>query len=74
MHAGDAISRFNPEQRHISTLLLNISEDAHRLISKKIEQFREEVFEIVKSDSSAQRIMQLSVQFFPKSQIKRSRA
>ncbi|MCB9496319.1 MAG: TIGR02147 family protein [Fibrobacteria bacterium] len=66
-HAGEAIGRFRPDQRHISSILLTVSESTQRQIRDKIDSFREEVFRLLKEDRSPDRVMQLSLQFFPRS-------
>ena len=58
------------EKRHVSTMVLNISEALSREINEMVEKFREEVFRKVEADRNPQRIMQLSVAYVPKSRIK----
>ena len=56
------------DKRHISTMLLSVSGEAKKKISDKIEEFREEIWKIVKDDpETPDRIMQLNIQYFPKS-------
>jgi uncharacterized protein (TIGR02147 family) len=70
--SAEAIDRFLPEQRHISTILLTVSESTAQTIQKKIEQFRQEVFELIQNDDNPERIMQLSLQYFPKSGVNKN--
>lgn len=65
--AGEAIARFPPDRRHVSTILLTVSEETQRQVRQRIEAFREDVFRLLREDKSPDRVMQLSVQFFPRS-------
>ena len=67
---GEALHRLPKEKRHVSTMVLNISESLSKEINDMVEKFREEVFRKVESDRNPQRIMQLSVAYVPKSRIK----
>lgn len=67
LQAADAPFKFRPEDRHVSTLLLMLSEGARKALREKIERFRQEVLDVVEKDSEpATGIMQLSLQYFPK--------
>ncbi len=66
-HAFGAIRKFPPEKRHISTMTVALSEKTHRLVLEKIEQFREEILKLAEEETQPQRIMQLSLQYFPRS-------
>ena len=67
LQAADAPFKFRPEDRHVSTLMLMVSETARRALKDKIERFRQEVLELVEKDAEpASGIMQLSIQYFPK--------
>lgn len=63
----DALMKLPVERRHVSTMLLSVSGSAKKLLEQKIEKFREEVWGIVKNDQGSDRVMQLNIQFFPKS-------
>ncbi len=65
--AREALVRFGPDKRHVSTLLLSISEEARDQIMERIESFRRDILDIVNRDGDAQVVMQLSTAFFPKS-------
>ena len=63
----DALIRFPKDKRHISTALLSVTGKTSEIISRRIEEFREEIWELVKNDTGgADRVMQLNIQFFPK--------
>jgi uncharacterized protein (TIGR02147 family) len=67
LQAADAPFKFRPEDRHVSTLLLMVSESARKALREKIERFRQEVLDVVEKDAEpASGIMQLSLQYFPK--------
>lgn len=63
--AKDALYRFDNEQRSYSALTLSISEQGYRLIKNRIDNFRKEIVEIVKNDSSVDRVYQINFQIFP---------
>jgi uncharacterized protein (TIGR02147 family) len=68
--AREALHRLPREKRHVSTMVVNISEALSKEINEMIEKFREEVFKKVEGDKGPQRIMQLTVAYVPKSRIK----
>lgn len=65
--ASDSIQRFSPSERHVSSLLLGISNQTRDAIRKKIEDFQKEIFELIQQDTQPQTLMQLSLAFFPRS-------
>lgn len=67
MQAYSALRKFPSEKRHISTMILNVSNKNYQEIKDRIEKFREEIFKIAEQDQNPERVMQLSMQFFPKS-------
>jgi uncharacterized protein (TIGR02147 family) len=69
-HAYGALRRVPANKRHISSILFSISEENFRLIQGKIDKLRDEVFALIEQDRSPQRVMQLNIQFFPRSQLK----
>lgn len=67
LQAADAPFKYPVEERHVSTLLLMVSEATRKTLREKIETFRQEVLQLVDRDKgSASGIMQLSLQYFPK--------
>ncbi len=67
LQAADAPFKFPTEERHVSTLLLMVSEATRKAIREKIENFRGEILKMVEKDAgTASGIMQLSLQYFPK--------
>ena len=67
---AEAIGRFPADRRHVSTILLTVSESTRREVERRIEKLRQEVFELLRADQKPDRIMQLSIQFFPRSREK----
>lgn len=63
----EAIGRFPSNRRHVSTILLTVSEPTRREVERRIERFRHEIFELLRADQKPDRIFQLSLQFFPRS-------
>jgi uncharacterized protein (TIGR02147 family) len=66
--ARDALHRIPKEQRHVSTMIVNISDELHAEILERIERFREEIFQRVENDAkSPRRIQQLTLAYVPRS-------
>jgi uncharacterized protein (TIGR02147 family) len=71
MLAREALHRVPKENRHISTMIVNISEALHAEILERIERFREEIFKRVEDDASGPRtIQQLTMAYVPRSRVK----
>ena len=68
VQAADALFAFNKQERHISSSLLTISEKNFGEIMRRVEKFREEIFDLVQKDEDPERVMQFSIQFFPRTQ------
>ncbi len=64
---AEAIARFPADRRHVSTILLTVSDPTRREVERKIERFRQDVFELLRADNKPDQIHQLSIQFFPRS-------
>jgi uncharacterized protein (TIGR02147 family) len=70
-HARDALLKLPPEKRHVSSMLLSLSAHNAKAIAEKVEKFREEIWEMVKSDTAEPEcVMQLNLQYFPRSKCK----
>jgi uncharacterized protein (TIGR02147 family) len=67
LQAAEVPFKFGPADRHVSALLLMVSEKTRAQLMDKVEAFRKEVLDLVEKDSSPETIMQLSIQLFPKS-------
>jgi uncharacterized protein (TIGR02147 family) len=66
--AREALHRIPKEQRHVSTMLVNISDGLHAEILEMIEKFRDEVFRKVENDAAGpQHIQQLTIAYVPRS-------
>jgi uncharacterized protein (TIGR02147 family) len=69
--AREALHRIPKEERHVSTMVVNISDTLHAEILERIERFREEIFRRVEEDKSGpRRIQQLTVAYVPRSRRK----
>lgn len=67
LQAADAPFKYSADERHVSTLMLMVSEKTRKELRDKIEKFRREILETVEKDAEAPSgIMQLSIQYFPK--------
>lgn len=64
----EPLMKLTPEKRHISSMLLSVSEPVKRKITEKIEAFREEIWRMVNEDENeADSVMLLNIQYVPKS-------
>ena len=61
----EAIDRFSREDRSISTLTLTLSKPAFERVRDRLRHLRREILEISRSDTGADRVMQLNFQVFP---------
>jgi uncharacterized protein (TIGR02147 family) len=67
LQAAESLFRHGPEERHVSTLLLSVSEETRKLLREQVENFRRQVLELVAKDKGTPSgLMQLSLQYFPK--------
>jgi uncharacterized protein (TIGR02147 family) len=71
LQAPEALTRFPADRRHISSVILDLSEKAARRVQDKLEEFRKEVFEIAKQDRDSRQVMQLTLIYFPKSKVRK---
>jgi len=64
----EPLMKLTPEKRHISSMLLSVSEPVKRQITEKIETFREDIWRMVNEDEGeADSVMLLNIQYVPKS-------
>ena len=63
--AGEAIERFAPEERDISTLTVNLSQKGLALVKDKIRSLRKELLEVENMESECDRVYQVNFQIFP---------
>lgn len=61
----EAIDRFTRDDRSISTLTLTLSKPAFERVRDKLRHLRREILEISRSDTEADRVMQVNFQVFP---------
>lgn len=73
IQAADALMRLPPETRHMSTMMISVSAATCRKISGKIDQFRDELWQLVADDAEEPScVMQLNLQYFPRSRKRES--
>ena len=65
--AGEAIERFAPGERDISTLTVNLSQKGLALVKDKIRSLRKEILEVENMDPECDRVYQVNFQIFPMS-------
>jgi uncharacterized protein (TIGR02147 family) len=68
LQGREALARFGPDKRHISSILLGVSQKTRDIINKKIDNFRKEIFDLIELDQDPEVLMQLSLQYFPKTE------
>lgn len=66
----DALDHYSTERRNVSCTTMSVSAEGLERIIRKIDMFRKEVLDIVRSDSGESMICELNVQFFPLSKEK----
>lgn len=70
-HGIHALMTLPPSRRHVSSMLLSTTPEVARAVAEKIETFRKEIWEMVeKAPQDPSCIMQLNLQYFPRSRNK----
>ena len=62
-----ALKQYERNQRNIACFTFSLSDEGHKRLSLKVDQFFKEVSELVRSDTGMNRVCQLNVQYFPMS-------
>jgi uncharacterized protein (TIGR02147 family) len=62
-----ALKQYGRDERNIACFTFSLSDEGHKRLSLKVDQFFREVSELVRSDTGMNRICQLNVQYFPMS-------
>ena len=65
--ANESIDRFGIDRINLSTLTLGISEATVNVVKEELAVLRNKIATLAKNDSSADRVYQLNMQFFPMS-------
>jgi len=68
-HGEEALSKYTPDERYITSTLMGISRETQQVIREKIETFRSEIFNLIQKDNNPEILLQLSMMYFPKSHI-----
>lgn len=63
--AGDALYRFPREERSLSSLTVNVSDEGYEQISRLIDGVRSRIIDIVRKDRNTNRVYQVNFQLFP---------
>lgn len=63
--ARQSLEQFPSEKREISSCTVKISEKGFKRLKKRLQEFREEVLQIVKDDADVDRVAQVNFQLFP---------
>lgn len=61
----EAVERFVPAERDISSLTIGISGQGFGLIRQEIQEFKKRIIRIVEDDTAADRVFSVNVQLFP---------
>lgn len=60
-----SLEQFPSEKREISSCTVKISEKGFKLLKTRLQEFREEILQIVKEDVDVDRVAQVNFQLFP---------
>ena len=63
--AGEALERFDKNDRNISTITLSTTEEGFERIQDLIRDFQNDVIKVVEEYEDVEKILQLNLQFFP---------
>jgi uncharacterized protein (TIGR02147 family) len=63
--ASESLDRFGPEERDVSTLTLSMGEQAFQEIRELLRECRRQIQKTVEESTSPDRVMHLSMAFFP---------
>lgn len=61
----EVLETINPDERDVSALTLGVKESRLPQIKKRIQEFRQEILQLVSSDTDPDQVLQLNMQFFP---------
>lgn len=61
----DALEHYSTERRNVSCMTMSVSAEGLERIISKIDLFRKEVVDIIRSDEGETMVCQMNVQFFP---------
>jgi uncharacterized protein (TIGR02147 family) len=67
--ADDALERFTPPERDITSLTLSVAKETIPAIVERLQQLRNELLELAEEDEKVDRVVQLNLQLFPLSRI-----
>jgi uncharacterized protein (TIGR02147 family) len=61
----EAIDRFPPSERDVSSLTIGISKKSYSLIKQEIQEFKNRIIRIVDDDEDSDQVYNVNVQLFP---------
>ncbi len=61
----EAIEKFAPNQRDISSIVMGMSEKGYRLIKTEIQEFKHRIIRIAHEDTPTNRVYNINVQLYP---------
>ncbi len=67
----DALYNFKRENRSFSALTLSVSKSGYEHIKKRVDEFREELIELIQNDTDIDRVCQVNFQLFPLTDLNR---
>jgi uncharacterized protein (TIGR02147 family) len=71
LQSAEALLEIPAKERQISSSIIAVSEATRKKILDCIEKMRHEIFDLAEADTAAETVMQLSIQYYPKSQTRR---
>lgn len=63
--AKEAVDHYSVERRNVSSTTMSVSAEGMERIIRKIDMFRKEIIDIVRSDEGESMVCELNIQFFP---------
>lgn len=63
--ASEAINRFPPEKRDVSTITLAVNESGYNMVREMLRECRRQIQKCVEDSKQPDRVMQLAMAFFP---------
>ncbi|MBL8026226.1 MAG: TIGR02147 family protein [Fibrobacteres bacterium] len=61
----EAIERYQPTERNITSMIAGVSDDSYPLIIKEINEFYQRIMSIVSADNKTNRVYNINLQLFP---------
>lgn len=65
----EAVEAYSPVRRHITSMIMGISEKSYGLIKREILEFKQRLCNIVDDDKDTDRVYNINIQLFPVSEV-----